>query len=98
MPKAEPTPRYHFRDIRRDDFARVTKWLAEPHGSAIIRQRSAELFARGARRIVIDPDPANVQAIRAYEKAGFRYIETRPSIYGPAHFMAPDAPEETDLI
>ncbi|CAN7553807.1 GNAT family N-acetyltransferase [Neorhizobium sp. LjRoot104] len=67
------------------------------HGSAIIRQLVAELFEKGAKRIVIDPDPDNAQAIRAYEKAGFRYVDTRTSIYGPAHFMALDAPEETDL-
>ncbi|MCQ1574136.1 acetyltransferase [Neorhizobium galegae] len=67
------------------------------HGSAIIRQLTSELFENGAKRIVIDPDPENAQAIRAYEKAGFRYVDSRTSIYGPAHFMALDAPEETDL-
>ncbi len=67
------------------------------HGSAIIRQLTSELFENGAKRIVIDPDPKNAQAIRAYEKAGFRYVDTRTSIYGPAHFMALDAQEETDL-
>ncbi|APO65729.1 GCN5-related N-acetyltransferase protein [Rhizobium gallicum] len=67
------------------------------HGAAIIRQFTSELFADGAKRIVIDPDPENLRAIRAYEKAGFRYVDTRTSIYGPAHFMALDAPEETDL-
>jgi RimJ/RimL family protein N-acetyltransferase len=39
---------------------------------------------------VIDPDPQNAQAIRAYGKAGFRFLETRHSIYGPAHFMVLD--------
>jgi aminoglycoside 6'-N-acetyltransferase len=72
--------------------------VGKGHGSAIIRQFADELFSAGARRIVIDPDPANAQAIRAYEKAGFRYLDTRTSIYGPAHFMVLDAPEETDLI
>ncbi|MCQ1838014.1 GNAT family N-acetyltransferase [Neorhizobium galegae] len=67
------------------------------HGSAIIRQLTSELFENGAKRIVIDPDPENAQAIRAYEKAGFRYVDTRTSIYGPAHFMALDAQQETDL-
>ncbi|KGD95588.1 GNAT family N-acetyltransferase [Rhizobium sp. YS-1r] len=71
--------------------------VGKGHGSAIIRQFAAELLAGGAIRIVIDPDPENVAAIRAYEKAGFRYIDTRTSIYGPAYFMALDAPEETDL-
>ena len=159
-------PRYHFRDVRREDFPLLRRWLAEPHvakwwgdpdeelqgieaamtsaetrpliveldgvpvaylqsydphlepdhlyqdqpagtlgidisigepdltgkghGSAIIRQFCADLFASGASRIVIDPDPQNAQAIRAYGKAGFRFLETRHSIYGPAHFMVLD--------
>ncbi|WP_105386261.1 GNAT family N-acetyltransferase [Neorhizobium alkalisoli] len=173
MPRADGARRYHFRDLVREDFPLLAKWLAEPHvaewwgevdeelagieesmssietrpmiaevdgtpiaylqyydphleeghpyqdqpkgtlgidisigipdlvgkghGSAIVRQLADELFENGARRIVIDPDPENIRAIRAYEKAGFRYIDTRTSIYGPAHFMALDAPEETDL-
>jgi len=71
--------------------------LGKGHGSAIIRQYAEELFRRGARRIVIDPDPANRRAIRAYEKAGFRFLDRRTAIYGPAFFMALDAPQETDL-
>ena len=42
------------------------------HGSAIVRQFVDELFAEGTPRVIIDPDPANGRAIRAYEKAGFR--------------------------
>lgn len=71
--------------------------LGVGHGSAIVRQLVDALFAAGAPRIVIDPDPDNVRAIRAYEKAGFRYLDSRISIYGPAHFMALDANQETDL-
>jgi RimJ/RimL family protein N-acetyltransferase len=67
------------------------------HGSAIVRQLVEQLFAAGAPRIVIDPDPENTQAIRAYEKAGFRHLDTRTTIYGPAYFMALDANQETDL-
>ncbi|CLP86098.1 Uncharacterised protein [Mycobacterium tuberculosis] len=48
-------------------------------------------------RLVIDPDPDNIRAIRAYEKAGFRYVDSRTTIYGPAYFMALDANQETDL-
>jgi aminoglycoside 6'-N-acetyltransferase len=168
-----PDPRYHFRDVRREDFPLLGRWLTEPHvakwwgdpaeelesietamtsvetrplivemdgvpiaylqsydphleedhpyqdqppgtlgidisignpdltgkghGSAIIRQFCTELFAAGTARVVIDPDPANTQAIRAYEKAGFRFLDTRYSIYGPAHFMVLDKAEETDL-
>ena len=29
-------------------------------------------LAAGTPRVLTDPDPANIRAIRAYEKAGFR--------------------------
>ena len=61
------------------------------HGSAILRQFVDELFAEGTPRVIIDPDPANKRAIRAYEKAGFRAFDTRSSVYGPALMMARDA-------
>lgn len=64
------------------------------HGSAIIRQFAAQLFDEGAPRLIIDPDPANGRAIRAYEKAGFRPFDTRTTQYGPALMMALDAPQE----
>jgi aminoglycoside 6'-N-acetyltransferase len=60
------------------------------HGSAIIRQFVEELFAEGTPRVIIDPDPANLRAIRAYEKAGFKAFDTRTSVYGPALMMARD--------
>jgi aminoglycoside 6'-N-acetyltransferase len=61
------------------------------HGSAIVRQFTDELFAEGAPRVVIDPDPKNARAIRSYEKAGFRPIGERISVYGHALLMARDA-------
>lgn len=61
------------------------------HGSAIVRQFVEELFAEGTPRVIIDPDPRNVRAVRAYEKAGFRPIGERMSIYGHAILMARDA-------
>lgn len=64
------------------------------HGSAIIRQFVDTLFVEGTPRVVIDPDPANIRAIRAYEKAGFRAFDTRTSVYGPALMMARDAGED----
>ena len=68
--------------------------VGKGHGSAIIRQFAEMLFTEGAPRIVIDPDPANGRAIRAYEKAGFRAFDTRTSVYGPALMMALDADRE----
>lgn len=64
------------------------------HGSAIVRQFVELLFEEGCPRVIIDPDPANARAIRAYEKAGFRAFDTRTSIYGPALMMARDAEED----
>jgi aminoglycoside 6'-N-acetyltransferase len=64
------------------------------HGSAIVRQFAEELFAEGAPRIIIDPDPGNGRAIRAYEKAGFRRIGERTSQYGNVILMARDAADE----
>ena len=67
------------------------------HGTDIMRRLAEALFAKGTKRIVVDPHPDNSRAIRCYEKAGFRVIDQRYSIFGPAHFMALDAQmEETD--
>ena len=63
------------------------------HGSAIVRQFVNELFAEGAPRVTIDPHPDNLRAIRAYEKAGFREIDRRSSIYGDVVLMAVDNPD-----
>jgi aminoglycoside 6'-N-acetyltransferase len=63
-------------------------------GSAMLRQFIEELFDEGTPRVIIDPDPANKRAIRAYEKAGFTPIGERTSVYGPALLMARDNPDE----
>lgn len=63
------------------------------HGSALLRQFIDELFAEGTPRVIIDPDPANARAIRAYEKAGFRPIGERHSVYGHVLLMARDNEE-----
>jgi len=60
------------------------------NGSTLIRRFVDEQLGRGVPRIVTDPDPANVRAIRAYEKAGFareRLVETPD---GPALLMVHD--------
>ena len=68
--------------------------MGNGHGSAIIAQFAEQLFEEGVPRLIIDPDPANKRAIRAYEKAGFAAFDTRTTIYGPALMMARDAEEE----
>ncbi len=72
----------------------VPELVGVGHGSAIVRQFTDMLFEEGCPRVVIDPDPANKRAIRAYEKAGFRAFDTRTSIYGPALMMARGADPE----
>jgi aminoglycoside 6'-N-acetyltransferase len=62
-----------------DQFIGEADMLGRGHGSAFIRDFTERLLAKGTPRVVIDPDPANARAIRAYEKAGFlknRIVET----------------------
>uniref|UniRef100_UPI003523CB49 GNAT family N-acetyltransferase n=1 Tax=Mesorhizobium sp. RCC_202 TaxID=3239222 RepID=UPI003523CB49 len=66
------------------------------HGSAIVRQFVDALFEEGAPRVIIDPNPNNARAIRAYEKAGFRPIGRRQSQYGDVVLMAVDAAEDDE--
>lgn len=73
----------------------VPDLLGKGHGTAILRQICQTLFEEGAPRLIIDPDPANTRAIRAYEKAGFVAFDRRVTEYGPALMMARDA-EESD--
>ena len=57
--------------------------LARGHGSGLIRAFTDRVLANGTPRMVIDPDPANARAIRAYEKAGFardRLVDTPDGI------------------
>lgn len=69
--------------------------LGKGHGSAIIRQFADMLFEEGCPRLVIDPHPDNLRAIRAYEKAGFQAFDKRTTVeYGPALLMALDAEDD----
>ena len=61
------------------------------HGPGFIRAFIEGLLASGTPRVVVDPDPENARAIRAYEKAGFlkdRLVDTPD---GPALLMVRDA-------
>lgn len=49
-------------------------WLGRGLGTRVLTAFVARLRALGHRTIVIDPDPANLRAVRAYERAGFRPI------------------------
>jgi len=55
-----------------DQFIGEPDLIGRGHGSAFIRMFTDGLLARGAPRVLTDPDPANARAVRAYEKAGFQ--------------------------
>lgn len=48
--------------------------LSRGIGSKALMEFVAMLRAGGHETIIIDPDPANLRAVRAYEKAGFRPV------------------------
>jgi len=67
----------------------IDQMIGEPdmmgcgHGSGFIRAFTEQQFTRGTPRMVLDPDPDNGRAIRAYEKAGFakdRLVDTPDGI------------------
>jgi aminoglycoside 6'-N-acetyltransferase len=70
-----------------DQFIGEGDMIARGHGSAFIRAFADELLRHGLPRVVTDPDPLNLRAVRAYEKADFvrdRMVETPD---GPALLM-----------
>ncbi|MBR0990959.1 GNAT family N-acetyltransferase [Bradyrhizobium japonicum] len=73
-----------------DQFIGEADMLGRGHGSAFICAFIDELFAGGVPRIVIDPNPANARAIRAYEKAGFVPQHAIVTPDGPALLMIRD--------
>ncbi len=60
-----------------DTFIAETDMLGHGHGAAYLRQRASELIEAGAPKVVIDPDPKNHHAIRAYRSAGFTGDQVR---------------------
>jgi aminoglycoside 6'-N-acetyltransferase len=74
-----------------DQFIGDPRMIERGHGSAFIRAFADDLLESGAPQIVTDPDPNNLRAIRAYEKAGFRRQRLVETCDGPALFMVRDA-------
>ena len=70
--------------------------LGKGLGPAILDALAGILFDEGALRLIIDPDPANRRAIRAYEKAGFLPLGERDTPFGRVLLMARDTDETED--
>jgi aminoglycoside 6'-N-acetyltransferase len=75
----------------------IDQFIGEPdmidrgHGSALIRSFVDDLLKKGTPRVVTDPDPANLRAVRAYEKAGFQKIRLVDTPDGRALLMVRNA-------
>lgn len=67
-----------------DCFVGVPEMLGHGHGSAALRLYAEQLLARGAAAVVIDPQPENERAVRAYRRAGFQDIAIRTDGDGDA--------------
>jgi aminoglycoside 6'-N-acetyltransferase len=74
-----------------DQFIGEVELTGRGHGTAFIRLFVERLFKGGAPRVITDPNPRNLRAIRAYAKAGFKEIDRRITIYGEAILMGCDA-------
>ena len=74
-----------------DQFIGEADMLDRGHGPAFIRAFAERLLANGTPRVVIDPDPDNARAIRAYEKAGFHKDRLVDTPDGVALLMFRDA-------
>jgi len=65
-----------------DCFVGPVDMLGRGHGSAMLRLYADHLIGRGAQEVVIDPDPENERAVRAYRRAGFQDVALRPDCDG----------------
>jgi aminoglycoside 6'-N-acetyltransferase len=73
-----------------DQFIGAADMIGRGHGSGFIRQFVDALLASGIPRVVTDPDPDNVRAVRAYAKAGFHSEGLVDTPAGPALLMVRD--------
>jgi aminoglycoside 6'-N-acetyltransferase len=75
----------------------IDQFIGEPdmvdrgHGSALIRSFVDNLLNTGTPRVITDPDPENIRAVRAYEKAGFQKARLVDTPDGRALLMVRNA-------
>jgi aminoglycoside 6'-N-acetyltransferase len=73
-----------------DQFIGEADLVGLGHGSTFIRVFVDGLLATGVPRVITDPHLANVRAIRAYAKSGFRSDREADTPEGPALLMIRD--------
>ncbi|RPI41211.1 MAG: GNAT family N-acetyltransferase [Betaproteobacteria bacterium] len=67
--------------------------LGKGLGTLLVRALVEKLFSDPqATKIQTDPAPANLRAIRCYQKAGFRIVREIVTSDGPAIYMLQDRP------
>ncbi|MBR0715276.1 GNAT family N-acetyltransferase [Bradyrhizobium liaoningense] len=73
-----------------DQFIGVSDMIERGHGSTFIRQFVDHQLGQGLPRMVTDPDPKNLRAVRAYQKAGFERTGMVETPDGPSLLMVRD--------
>jgi aminoglycoside 6'-N-acetyltransferase len=70
-----------------DTFIGEQDLIGQGHGAAYVRLIARQLIAEGAPCVVVDPDPDNLRARRAYANAGFGSERLVLTPQGPAVLM-----------
>ncbi|MCP4999784.1 MAG: GNAT family N-acetyltransferase [Hyphomicrobiales bacterium] len=70
-----------------DTFIGEPEMINAGHGSGYLRAMARLPLDNGAFAVVIDPEPDNARARRAYHKAGFVRVEKRTTSECPAIVM-----------
>jgi aminoglycoside 6'-N-acetyltransferase len=74
-----------------DQFIGEPDMVDQGYGSALIRSFVDDLLEAGTPLVVTDPDPENIRAVRAYEKAGFQNVRLVNTPDGRALLMVRNA-------
>jgi len=74
-----------------DQFIGEADMIGRGHGSTFVRAFVDAQLAAGTPSVITDPDPANLRAVRAYEKAGFNKDRLVDTPNGPAILMVRSA-------
>lgn len=71
-----------------DQFIGEDQLIGQGYGSMFLREFTDQLLIRSdVKRVISDPDPKNLRAIRCYEKAGFKMLGEVQTPDGPALLM-----------